>query len=136
MKKIKVTELDYARIKKAIIMARERYHADVTNLDNLAFEINRAEKINSEKIPPKVVTMNSEVRLLNEDTKKEILVKLVYPNEANFKKGLVSILSPLGTALLGYEVGDQVLFEAPKGQVTMTIKEITYQPESQGEYLT
>lgn len=136
MKKIKVTELDYARIKKAILMARERYHADVTNLDNLAFEINRAEKINSEKIPPKVVTMNSEVKLLNEDTKKEIIVKLVYPNEADFKKGLVSILSPLGTALLGYEVGDQVLFEAPKGQVKMTIQEITYQPESQGEYLT
>ncbi|ALO15983.1 Regulator of nucleoside diphosphate kinase [Salinivirga cyanobacteriivorans] len=135
MKNIKITELDYARLKKAILHAREKYEADVNNLDNLAFEIRRAEKLDSKKIPPNVITMNSKVKLLNKKSKKETTIKIVYPKEANFKNGSVSILSPLGIALLGNEAGKEVSFNAPSGNIQMIIQEIEYQPESNGDYL-
>lgn len=134
MKKIKITELDYIRLSKLLLSARDMNDTDIKNLDNLAFEINRAEKIDSREISPKIITMNSVVKLLNEETKNQIIIKIVYPEEADFKKGFVSILSPLGTALLGYEKGDKVLFEAPKGKVKIIVQDIKYQPESNGDY--
>ncbi len=135
MKKIKITEIDYIRLNKLLLLTRDKNDTDIKNLDDLAFEINRAEIIDSKKISPKIITMNSVVKLLNEETKNQIIIKIVYPQEADFKKGFVSILSPLGTALLGYEKGDKVLFNAPKGKVNITIQDIKYQPESNGEYL-
>ena len=135
MKNIKITELDYTRLKKAILHARERYEADANYLDYLAFEIKKAEKIESKKIPPNVITMNSKVKLLNKKSKKETTVKIVYPKKANFKSGFVSILSPLGMALLGKEEGMEVSFSAPSGNVQMIIQEIEYQPEFYGDYL-
>ncbi len=135
MNNIKITELDYTRLKKAILHARERYEADVNNLDNLALKIERAEKIDSKKISSTVITMNSTIKLLNKKTKNENTIKIVYPKEANYRNGYVSVLSPLGTALLGKEVGNEVLFDAPKGTVRMTIQEIEYQPEFYGDYL-
>lgn len=135
MKKIKITELDYLRLSKILHLARDKNDIDIKNLDDLAFEINRAEKIDSKNISPKTITMNSVVKLLNEETKSQIIIKIVYPKEADFKKGFVSILSPLGTALLGYEKGDKVLFDAPKGKVKIVIQDIKYQPESNGDYL-
>lgn len=135
MKKIKITELDYIRLSKILHLARGKNDTDIKNLDELAIEINRAEKIDSKKISHNVITMNSVIKLLNEETKNQIIIKIVYPEEADFKKGFVSILSPLGTALLGYEKGDQVLFNAPKGKVKISILDIKYQPESNGDYL-
>jgi len=135
MKKIKITELDHVRLTKVLLLARDRNDIDVKNISDLAFEINRAEKIDSKNISPKTVTMNSVVKLLNEETKNQIIIKIVYPDQADFKKGFVSILSPLGTALLGYEKGDKILFNAPKGKVKMVIQDIKYQPESNGDYL-
>lgn len=79
--------------------------------------------------------MNSIVEVINEATKKPMTIKIVYPREADFKKGFVSVLSPLGIALLGYKIGDSVQSEAPKGLVTIKIQKIEYQPEANGEYL-
>ena len=136
MKRIKITDLDYIRLSNLLHTLRYQNDTDIKNVDDLAFEIQRAEKIDPKKISPKTVTMNSVVKLLNEETKSQIIIKVVYPKQADFKKGYVSILSPLGTALLGYEKGDRVFFNAPKGKVNITIQDIKYQPESNGDYLT
>lgn len=135
MKKIKITNLDYIRLSKLVDSAKNKQDIELKNIDSLFNEIKRAEKIDSKKISPKIITMNSVVKVLNEETKNQIIIKVVYPEEADFKKGFVSILSPLGTALLGYEKGDKVFFNAPKGKVKITIQDIKYQPESEGEYL-
>ena len=135
MKKIKITKLDYIRLSKLVDSAKDKRNIELKNINFLFNEIKRAEKIDSKNISPEFVTMNSVVSVLNEETGMQMTVKIVYPNDADFKNGFVSILSPLGTALLGYEKGDKVLFDAPKGKVKIVIQDIKYQPESNGDYL-
>ncbi len=132
--KIKITELDFMRLSKLIQAARNDKKIEIKNLEVLAHEINRAEKVDSKSIEPEFVTMNSVVQVINEETKAQMIVKVVYPHEADFKKRNVSVFSPLGCALLGYKIGDTVKFEAPKGEVDITIQSIEYQPEADGKY--
>lgn len=131
---IKITELDSIRLSKLIQAARNDKRTEIKNLEVLANEINRAEKVDSKSITPEFVTMNSVVQVINKETKSQMVVKVVYPSDADFKKKYVSVLSPLGSALLGYKIGDTVQFEAPKGEVDITIKSIEYQPEADGKY--
>lgn len=132
--KIKITELDYIRLNNLVGSSRNANNIELRNLEILAREINRAEKVDSKEIAPEFITMNSVVQVMNESDKKPMTIKIVYPKEANFKKGYVSVLSPLGSALLGCKIGDSVQFDAPKGLVTINIQEIEYQPEANGVY--
>lgn len=129
-----ITELDYVRLSKLILAERNVKTNEVRNLAFLSEEINRAEKVDSRVIAPDFVTMNSTVEIIDEDTKKSMTIKLVYPNESDFRNGRISILSPLGAALLGYKTGSVIAFNVPKGVKKMKIKSIIYQPEAQGEY--
>ena len=133
--KIKITDLDHFRLSKEVSIARNEKNIELKNLEMLAREIKRAEKVDSKAITPEFVTMNSVVQVENEETKHPMTIKIVYPKEANFKKGYVSVFSPLGSALLGYKVGDTVQFEAPKGIINIKILRIDYQPEANGDYL-
>ena len=133
--KIKITELDHLRLSKEVIIARNEKNIELKNLEMLVREIKRAETVDSKAIAPEFVTMNSVVQVENEETKHPMTIKIVYPKEANFKKGYVSVFSPLGSALLGYKVGDTVQFEAPKGIINIKILRIDYQPEANGDYL-
>ena len=132
---IKIPELDYIRLNKLIGASRTEKNIELKNINTLAREIGRAEKVDSKKIAPEFVTMNSVVQVINESTKKPMTIKIVYPKDADFKKRHVSVLSPMGSALLGYKVGDMVQFEAPKEMVTIRIQQVYYQPEANGEYL-
>lgn len=132
--KIKITELDYIRLNRLVGTSRNEKNIELKNLDTLAREIGRAEKVDSKKIAPEFVTMNSLVQVMDESTKKPMIIRIVYPKDADFKRRYVSVLSPLGSALLGYKVGDTIQYDAPKGTVTITIQRIYYQPEANGEY--
>ena len=132
---IKITELDFIRLSKLVGASRSDKNIELKNINALAQELKRAEKVDSKKITSEFVTMNSVVQVINESTNTLMTIKIVYPKEADFKKGNVSVLSPMGSALLGYKVGDSVQFDAPKGKVTIKIQQIDYQPEANGEYL-
>ncbi|HET9213096.1 MAG TPA: GreA/GreB family elongation factor [Thermoanaerobaculia bacterium] len=58
----------------------------------------------------------------------------VFPHEADYKEGRISILAPLGTALLGFRVGDVVEWRMPAGTRTLRIEELLYQPEAAGDF--
>ncbi|MCU4163828.1 GreA/GreB family elongation factor [Carboxylicivirga caseinilyticus] len=131
---IKITELDYLRLSNLIGSAKKKKSFDLQNIEALAYEIKRAEKVDSKKISSEFVTMNSIVQVESLDTKKQMKVKIVYPKDADFSKGHVSVLSPLGSALLGYKLGDTVQFNAPRGIVSIKILAIDYQPEANGAY--
>lgn len=133
-KQITITELDFARLSKLTLSEKKLQAIEVRNLPFLTEEINRAAKVESKAIAPDYVTMNSKVEVLDPDTKKVMTFQLVYPEEANLKNGKISVLSPMGSALLGYKAGDTISFNVPKGIKKMEIKSILYQPESQGEY--
>ncbi|MBN2213698.1 MAG: GreA/GreB family elongation factor [Bacteroidales bacterium] len=131
---IQITELDYIWLCNLINSARDKQSAELKNIEVLGSEIRRAKKVDSKEITSEFVTMNSLIEVTDLDKEIKMIIKLVYPEDADFKKGFISILSPLGSALLGYKAEDIISFEVPKGIKEIRINKIIYQPEVNGEY--
>ena len=83
--------------------------------------------------PPDLITMRSKVTLKNLSTGKEMNCMLVYPEEGNPDKERISVLAPLGTAMLGHRVGESFDVQLPKGMTTFQVEALPYQPESAGD---
>lgn len=81
-----------------------------------------------------VVTMNSKVALLDLDTSERMEYVLAFPKDANIGNGSISVLAPIGTAILGYAKGDVVEWPVPSGTRRIRIEDILYQPEAAGDY--
>lgn len=84
--------------------------------------------------PEDVVTMRSRVRLRNETTNTTLECTLVYPEENDAARGCVSVLAPLGAALLGHRTGETVEVDLPRGRTRFSIESMLYQPEAAGEF--
>lgn len=131
---IYITSFDLSRLEELLEVASEFSGRDNKHLEELAKELLRAEVVDSESIPGDVITMNSRVRLIDLDSKEERIYTLVFPSEANIDENRISILAPIGTALLGYRVGDTIKWQVPAGARRLKVKAILYQPESAGDY--
>lgn len=131
---LQITKLDYQRLNNLIHSMKKKSKDDLINLEVLENEIDRAKKVEPRKIKPEFVTMNSELELIDLDSKRSMKFKLVYPEEADFRQGKLSVLSPLGSALIGYRKGDEILFRVPAGKKKVRIENILFQPEASGEY--
>ena len=130
-----INEVDLARLRKLIDLARETGNdANRMYLDRLEGELERAEVVNPTDIPRDVVTMRSTVRLKDLDNGKEMVYSLVFPNEADVDEGKISVLAPVGTAMIGYRVGDLIEWEVPSGLRRLKVEEVIYQPEASGDY--
>ena len=127
-----INELDHKRLMRLIEDALNGVTEQSNSLRSLQVELTRANVVNAEELPRDVVTMRSRVLIMLEDEEKEIT--LVYPNEANLSTGKISILSPVGTAIIGYRVGDVVNWLTPGGLKRIRIKKVLYQPEASGDY--
>jgi regulator of nucleoside diphosphate kinase len=132
---IYITKPDYERLTKLIEIAREREgDANRKYLDSLEEELDRAEVVQQQDIPSDVITMRSTVRLKDLDTSEEMTYRLTFPTEANYDEGRISVLAPIGTAMLGYRRGDVIEWEVPSGVRRLSVEEVLYQPESKGDY--
>ena len=101
---------------------------------SLQSELDRADVVAPEEIPPNVVTMNSTVQFTIAETGKDFCLTLVYPRDMDGSADRVSIFAPVGSALLGLSVGDELAWPGPGGKsMTVKVKSIIYQPESAGE---
>lgn len=99
----------------------------------LQAELDRAEVVKPEDIPPDVVTMNSTVRFALESGKDSSLT-LVYPKDMNGEADRISVLAPVGSALLGLSAGEHIEWPRPGGGVlNLRIVEVVYQPERAGD---
>lgn len=103
--------------------------------DILQAELDRAEVIEPQQIPPTVVTMNSTVRFAIESSGEEFCLTLVYPKDIDGTADRISILAPVGSALLGLSTGDSIEWPRPGGgMIRVRIVEIVYQPERAGDF--
>ncbi|MGE8281464.1 MAG: nucleoside diphosphate kinase regulator [Stenotrophomonas sp.] len=101
----------------------------------LAQELERAQVLPPEEIPAGIVTMHSRVDCEDELHNEKHSLTLVYPHEADFDKGRVSILAPVGSALLGLSVGQTIDWTAPGGrQLRLRVTAVHYQPEAAGDF--
>ena len=98
-------------------------------------ELNRAEVVPPERVPAAVVTVPARVECEHTATGEDHVLTLVYPNEADVEKGRVSVLAPVGSALLGLSVGQSIEWEAPGGRtLKLRVRSVRYQPEAAGDF--
>ena len=131
---IYITEPDYQRLSGLIDRTRERSNSDREYLNKLEAELDRAEIVDSKDIPADVITMRSRVRLKDLVSGETNTYSLVFPTEADFAEGKISVLAPIGTAILGYKRGDTIEWPVPSGLRRLKVEEILYQPESAGDH--
>jgi regulator of nucleoside diphosphate kinase len=102
--------------------------------EKLEEELVRAQVVPREQIPADVVTMHSRVVFEDEGTGERREITLVYPGSADIGAGKVSVLTPVGTALLGLRVGQSMELELPGGgKRRYRVAEVPYQPEAAGD---
>jgi regulator of nucleoside diphosphate kinase len=131
---IHITEYDNKRLRDLLEEARYSDYRGSEYLKDLENELDRAKVVDPKKVPPDLVTMNSTVRLEDLELGEEMVYTLVFPEDADLSQNKISILAPIGTAMLGYRVGETFEWNVPEGISKMKIKEIIYQPEASGDY--
>ena len=138
--KIHITDSDSQRLRTLIRENWLNRREDVGDLNRLKYEINRARIVRSTDVPKDVVTMNSRVRVRDLDSGDAVVFSLVYPSSPlaagtdHLAEMTVSVLAPIGTAVLGYRVGDTIEWDVPAGVRRLKIEDVLFQPEAAGRY--
>jgi regulator of nucleoside diphosphate kinase len=133
-REIFVTETDRDRLDQLLDGLRRSGSRDREHLADLEAELERAHLVPSTEIPPDVVTMNSEVVVRDVDSGDEMMFTLVFPSQADADRKRMSVLAPIGTAVLGYRAGDSVEWPVPGGVRHLKIERVLYQPEAAHDY--
>ena len=129
---IMISKDDHKRLESLFSSRFATAFGDKPYLQSLRGELNIATIVNHDEIPPDVVTMGSIVRLREVSNKRSYTYTLVYPEDANIAEGKLSVLAPIGTAILGCRVGDLVRWQVPSGLIRLRIEELIFQPERDG----
>jgi regulator of nucleoside diphosphate kinase len=131
---IYVTDLDRDRLRNLLRGARLWSSRDRAFLEDLEAELERAHVVPAAEIPADVVTMHSEIGVRDLDSGREMVFTLVFPSESDPEQRRISILAPVGTAVLGYRAGDTIEWRVPGGVRRFRIERVLYQPEAAGDY--
>ena len=129
---IQITQADMEKLKRMVEARRNTSARDQGNLVMLAHELERAEIVHSDNISTDTVTMDSHVLVRDLKSGSESTYALVFPADADIARGKISILAPIGTALLGYREGDEVDWPTPGGWRRLKIVKVLFQPEAAG----
>lgn len=129
-----ITKKDCDRLRRYIVTAGPQHSRDRANVEALDKKIRLAKIVDSRTISSNVITMNSRARLKDIATKEEITVTLVYPDDSDIDNGRLSVLSPIGTIILGHAQGDVVEWRGYSRTRQLWVREICYQPEAAGNY--
>ena len=128
---ITMSSLDEARLER--LLESDAYR-QLPGIDALLSEMERANVVKPVDMPPDVVTMNSTIRFVDDSNGAEFEFTLVYPADAG-KPDTISVLAPVGSALLGLSVGQSIAWQVPGGRgLDLRVLDIVRQPEAEGEY--
>ena len=128
-----LTEHDVAEFNHFIQSRGALHRHDHEHIEALACELDRAGVVTAATLAPDIVTMRSRVRVRDLGTGEGDIYTIVSPMDADVALRRVSVLAPMGTALLGYRVGDVVEWRMPGGRRRLLVEEILYQPEAAGD---
>ena len=127
-----ISDADRHRLEAMLESVRDNASLRVDSLAALEGELKRARVVPHSDMPPEVITMNSIVRLRDLDTDEVEEYELVYPADADLAHNRISVLAPVGTAILGYRLGDVIEWPVPAGLRRLQVEEVLYQPERAG----
>lgn len=129
---ITISSLDAARLEKMLDSLGSK---QIPNKEDLQIELDRANIVEPEEMPHDIVTMNSTVIFQMESSSTEFALTLVYPNDIDDGTGKISVLAPVGSALLGLREGDAISWPKPGGGLLkVRILKVVYQPERAGDF--
>lgn len=131
---IRITENDEKKLRVAIFEAKKGEYRNSPYLKQLEGELDRAEIVHPKEIPADVITMNSRVVLTDLSEGDSMELVLVFPEDKGEIADSVSVLAPIGTAMIGYRVGDVFEWDTPDGPAKLRVEKILYQPESGGVF--
>ena len=126
-----ITAADRADLDNIITFAGKVSERARAELHALEGELRRAEIVAPEAIPSDVITMNSLAELVDLETNEVMQFTLVLPRDAKIDEGKISVLAPLGTAMLGYRVGDEFKWHVPYGVRRLKVTNVYFQPEAE-----
>jgi len=130
-----ITRYDYGRIMIILDHLKNSFSREQRkNAVILRQELYRAHKVSSLEIPSDYVTMNSIFEINDKVELESRILNLVFPEEANSEQDRVSIISPIGTAVLGCRVGNVINWTIPGGLKKFVLINMIYQPEAAGNY--
>ena len=134
IRKLHITRQDHRRLTDMLEEALARKSRDTAFLKELASELAQADAVDPQDVPADVITMNSRVVMKDVASGELMEYTLVFPEQADVEKGRLSVVSPIGTAILGYSKGDLITWQTPGGPREIEIVDIPYQPEAAGDY--
>ena len=134
-RQIYITRNDLTRLEELLRTARTfSEERDSDYLGQLEALLEGSYTVSAREVPADVVTMNSRVRLTSADGGSSTVYTVVFPADADAARQRVSVLAPLGAALLGCRVGQDAVWETPEGTRRLGVAEMLYQPEAAGDY--
>lgn len=129
-----ITELDHVRIFN-MLRRRATPGAATAQAGELSELIDAAELVRPQEIGADIVTMYSKLRVVDPATGDERSITLCYPEDADAAQGMISVLSPVGTSLLGLRVGESARWQGADGKpAELSVRAIEFQPEASGDY--
>lgn len=123
-----MTEVDARRLRMLLENVNRFEEHDRMQWQALEEEIDKATIVPREKIPANVVTMHSRVRIVDMRTGEQLVYRIVYPHEANYMEKKISVLAPIGMALLGCAEGTEIDWKVPSGTRRLRIEAVEQQP--------
>jgi regulator of nucleoside diphosphate kinase len=128
-----LTEFDVRRLDALFDRIRNQVRPPST-LSVLERELAQAVVVSPNEVPATVVTMNTEVEVVDLETKERRSLTVVFPAMAGIDEGRISVLAPLGTALIGCCEGANIAWQTPRGARRLQVQRIVYQPEASGRF--
>jgi regulator of nucleoside diphosphate kinase len=122
---IYITQQDMNRLRSLI----DSMKSSREDLNALSAELEQAKVVSPAEVPADVITMNSKAQVRDLDDNELMTYTLVFPGKA-----LLSVLAPIGTAMLGHRVGDEFEWHVPAGAIRLRVEKVLYQPEAAGHY--
>lgn len=127
-RKIIINVEDHRRLESLVNSTTARAISENERIEELRKELQRATILSDAEMPADVVRMNSSVTLRDLESDETDTYTLVYPSAADIANNMLSILAPVGTAILGYRTGDEVRWQVPQGWRRFKVERVEFEP--------
>ena len=129
-----ITRNDKKKLWELLDVAKSFALPEGVDINDLEVKLKHAFGVDAREVAEDIITMNSRAELVDLDTGEQLKVAVVFPRDADIELGLISVLAPLGAAMLGYRTGDEFKWKVPNGCRRFKVTQILYQPEAAGDY--
>ena len=120
---------DFEIIQSYLRSGPHKHSFDIKDAEEIKLELKKAKLVTADKFPGNVVGLNSKVKVMEDQNDKVIELIVVTPDKADIRERKISVMAPMGIALIGFRQGQKVNWQVPSGKKTFTIMEVSNQDD-------